>query len=298
MAAPTVPDWASGYEPALYQRFIAEVLKACGKRWGKATETLDGVKAGGKIRPLRELAEICRHMAEGKWSRAIEGHFARQAAVEEAVEQFRKRKDVAEVRGRLRIRIVAEKTAPGIRVAGPVTRPVAPGLAATLVLEGEGTPSGDVTTEMADSWGVPSEVLFAVAADNHTRRKVKKESGQGYEVGVVMGPDPDTATEVLFLEHYVKVEPPAGTIVVVPTQRAVLFHEIRDRTALDALQTVLVVGHQLFQQGPHPVLPLLYWWRRGRFALLPIEVNGESVRFMPPVEFVQALQKIGVDLTE
>ncbi|MCC6738556.1 MAG: hypothetical protein IT452_05890 [Planctomycetia bacterium] len=298
MAASTVPDWASGYEPPLYQRFIAEVLKACGKRWGKATETLDGVKAGGRIRPLRELAEICRHMSEGKWPRAIEGHFARQAALEEGVEQFRKRKDVADVRGRLRIRIVAEKTAPGIRKGGPITRPVAPGMAAALVLEGDGELSGDVTTAMADAWGVPTEVLFAVAAENHTRRKVKKESGQGFEVSVVMGPDPDTATEVLFLDNYVKVEPPAGTIVVVPTQRAVLFHEIHDRSALEALQTVLVVGHQLFQQGPQPVLPLLYWWRRGRFALLPIEVSGENVRFMPPVEFIQALRKIGLDLAE
>ncbi|KAF0243119.1 MAG: hypothetical protein FD180_3549 [Planctomycetota bacterium] len=296
-AASKVPEWAPSYDGPLYQRFIAEALRACEKRWGKAAETLDGVKAGGRVRELRELAEFCRHMPEKQWARAMEGHFGRQAEVEEGAEKFRQRADLKEVRERLRIRIVPERSIQGEAIAAAVARPVAPGLVAALVLDGAqaGEP---VTAEMADGWGMSTSALFAVAKDNHKRRKAKKESGQGFEVGVLMGEDPDTASEILFLEHYVKVEPPAGTIVVVPTQRAVLFHEVHDRKAVDALQTVLVIGHQLFQQGPSPVLPLLYWWRRGRFALLPIEVQGETVRFMPPIEFVQALQKIGVNLSE
>ncbi|MEK7467146.1 MAG: hypothetical protein AAB074_07015 [Planctomycetota bacterium] len=294
-AAPRVPEWAPSYDEPLYQRFIAEALRACERRWGKATETLDGVKAGGRVRELREMAEFCRHMPEKLWARAMDGSFARQAEVEVAVEAFRKRTDVKEVRDRLRVRIVPERSIQGEALAAAVARPVAPGLVAALLLEGK--QSGEpVTTEMADQWGISTSALFEVAKDNHKRRKAKKEPGQGFDVSVLMGDDPDTASEILFLEHYVKVEPPAGTIVVVPTQRAVLFHEVHDRKAVDALQTVLVIGHQLFQKGPFPVLPLLYWWRRRRFALLPIEVQGETVRFMPPIEFVQALQKIGVNL--
>lgn len=294
-AAPKVPEWAPSYDVPLYQRFIAVVLKECEKRWGKASETLDGVKTGGRVRPLRELADLCRHMPERQWPRAVESHFARQAADEEGAEAFRKRADLKEMRERLRIRIVPERSIQGDVAA--VARPVAPGLVAALVLEGK-SPAEPLTADMANGWGVSTRAMFEVARDNHRRRKVKKEAGNGFDVGVVMGDDSDTASEMLFLEHYVKVEPPAGTIVVVPTQRAMLFHEVRDKSAVEALQTVLVVGHQLFQQGPFPVLPLLYWWRRGRFALLPIEVQGETVRFMPPVEFVQALQKIGVDLTQ
>ncbi len=296
-AALKAPEWAPSYDVPMYQRFIAVVLKECEKRWGKASETLDGVKAGGRVRALRELADLCRHMQEAQWPRAVEGHFARQAGEEAAVEEFRKRADLKEVRERLRIRIVPERSIQGDAAAAAVARPVAPGLVAALVLEGK-NPAEPLTADQANEWGVPTRVMFEVARDNHRRRKVKKEAGNGFEVGVVMGDDADTASEMLFLEHYVKVEPPAGTIVVVPTQRSMLFHEVRDKSAVDALQTVLVVGHQLFQQGPFPILPLLYWWRRGRFALLPIEVQGETVRFMPPVEFVQALQKIGVDLTQ
>jgi hypothetical protein len=294
-AAPKVPEWAPSYDAPLYQRFIAEALRACEKRWGKSAETLDGVKAGGVVRELRELAELCRHMPEKQWPRAIEGHFARIAEAEEGAEKFRQRADLKDERARLRIRIVPERSVQGEALGASVAKPVAPGLVASLVLEGKdgGEP---VTPEMANRWNVSTSALFAAARDNHKRRKVKKETGQGFEVGVLMGDDPDTASEILFLEHYIKVEPPAGTIVVVPTQRAVLYHEVHDKKAVDALQTVLVIGHQLFQQGPSPVLPLLYWWRRRRFALLPIEVQGETVRFMPPIEFVQALQKIGVNL--
>jgi hypothetical protein len=293
-AAPSVPEWAASYDAPLFQRFMAQALTSAGGQWGKSAEAAEGVTAGGRVRALRDLAETCRHMSEKKWPRAMEAYFARQASEEAAVEAFRKRGELADVRKNLRIRIVAERTAPGVSEEGPVTRPVAPGLAASLVLEGK----GEVTAEMAEDWGVPVGALFAVARENHTRRKAKRESGQGFDVDVVMGPDSDTATEVLFLDHYIRREPPAGTIVIVPTQRAILFHEIVGRSALEALQTILVLGHQLYQQGPHPVLPLLFWWRRGRFALLPIEVSGDSVRFMPPVEFIQALRKIGVDLAE
>ncbi|MCE9583884.1 MAG: hypothetical protein K8T20_15485 [Planctomycetes bacterium] len=295
-AASKVPDWAPSYDEPLYQRFIGAVLREAEKRWGKANETLDGVKAGGRIRELRELAETCRHMREENWPRAIEGCFSRMDVLDAGAEEFRKRADLKESRDRLRIRIVPEKQNKGDALGASVTRPVAPGMVAALVLD-EKLGGDPVTPEMADEWGVSTTALFEVARANHKRRKVKKESGQGFVVNVLMGEDPDIATEVLFLDHYVKVEPPAGTIVVVPTQRSLLFHEVHDKKAVEALQTVLVVGHQLYQQGPFPVLPLLYWWRRRRFALLPIEVQGETVRFMPPVEFVQALQKIGVDLT-
>ena len=296
-AAPKVPEWAASYDAPLYQRFLAVVLKDCEKRWGKSVETLDGVKAGGRVRPLRELAEMCRHMPERLWPRAVEGHFGRIARDEAEAAAFAKREDLKSERERLRIRIVPERSIQGDAASAAVARPVAPGLVAALVLEGK-TPAEPLTAETANEWGVSTGAMFVAARENHRRRKVKKESGNGFEVGVVMGEDPDTATEMLFLDEYIKVEPPAGTIVVVPTQRAMLFHEVRDKAAVDALQTVLVVGHQLFQKGPFPILPLLYWWRRGRFALLPIEVQGETVRFMPPVEFVQALQKIGVDLTQ
>lgn len=294
-ASPKVPEWAPSFDEALFQRFLAEALRSCERRWGKASETLDGVKAGGRVRELRELAELCRYMPEKQWSRAIDGHFARQADVEAGVEKFQTRADLRDARERLRIRILPEKATPGEESSG-VTKPVAPGLTAALVLEGK-RGAEPVTAEMADGWGVSTATLYEAARVNHKRRKVKKEPGQGFSVGVIMGDDQDTASEILFFENYVKVEPPAGTIVVVPTQRAVLYHEIHDKKAVDALQTILVIGHQLFQQGPDPVLPLLYWWRRRRFALLPIEVQGEAVRFMPPIEFVQALQKVGVDLS-
>jgi hypothetical protein len=292
------PDWARSWDPAALRRFMEEVFRAASKR-GKTTEVPDGVSIAGKVRPLAEMAEVCRHMPEKHWPGVVEGHFARIDRREAAAEALRGKPGGREAADRLRVRIVPDRTLEDEAGKMAVAIPVAPGLSAVLELAGRGKARPErVSAGMADDWGVATEALFDIARANHERMKARRESGPDFEIAILMGEEEGVAAEALFLRHYMPVDPPGGALVVLPTQRSLLFHEIRNKGAVSALQTLLVVAHQLFAQGPDPILPLLYWWRRGRFALLPVEVSGEQVRFMPPVEFVATMEKLGVPLSE
>jgi hypothetical protein len=48
----------------------------------------------------------------------------------------------------------------------------------------------------------------------------------------------------------------------------------------------------MFEQGPGSISPDLYWWREGSVTLLPSQFDGSNIQFMPPDEFVQALNAL------
>ncbi|NUN48437.1 MAG: hypothetical protein HUU15_06375 [Candidatus Brocadiae bacterium] len=294
--AANVPDWAPSFEEPLYREFIGAVFREMEARGQKAVETLDGVRFRGKIRRLGPLAEVCRFMPVAQWKRAVGAYFDRVERADAALQEYLGRADLADTRAKLRIRMASERS---VTEAGAdlCSKPVAPGLVATLVL---GTEAGaaPVTAAMAEGWGVPTEALFEGARANHKRRKPRREGESAAQILVVAGADLDHATEVLFMDHYVPLEPSAGTLLIVPNRRTLAWHEIHDMGVLQAIETLVVIGYQIFQEGSEPVLPVLYWYRRRRFAMLPLEIQGQNVRFMPPIEFVAALKKIGVDLAE
>ena len=49
------------------------------------------------------------------------------------------------------------------------------------------------------------------------------------------------------------------------------------------------IAMNLFREGPGSISDQLYWWRGGEFVHLPHTVSGKSINFVPPDEFVQAL---------
>lgn len=296
MAEPNaVPDWASSYDDALFREFM-EALGAHFSRKGQGVEaTAQGIRAGGQAFVLHTLADLCRHMPKAQWPRAIAGHFKRIEDRAAGVAELAARADLAEVRSQLRVRIYPERFQETEEGKRALMQPVAPGIVGVVELTGKGGGQA-VGAEQLSKWGVSPSAVFEAARMNHARRKARLEKGPEFEVSILMGDDEHVATEMLFLDHYIGTDPPAGTLLVVPTQSAMVWHEVKDAGAIQALQTLIVVAHQLFERGPGAVLPMLYWWRRGKFFMLPLEVQGENIRFAPPVEFVAALEAIGVKL--
>ena len=295
--ATPVAAWAPGWDEGAFGRFL-EAIDAWFRGRGREFEvTPSGVKSAGREYALDAVAETCLRMAAANWARVVARHFERADETAKAVDSIKGRPDLAEIGGRLRVRVYPERYLDTSEGSTAVNQPVAPGLVAVLVI-GEGGDAKPLTAEQADSWGISTPALFEAARRNHVRRQVRREKAPEFEIGILMAEDHATASEMMFLEHYIPVDPPAGTLVTVPTQNSMLFHEIRDGGVMNALQTLIVVGHGLFQDGPAAILPVLYWWRRRRFATLPIEVKGESLRFLPPVEFVAALERIGVQLSD
>ncbi|MBI2919817.1 MAG: hypothetical protein HYY18_01885 [Planctomycetes bacterium] len=293
--ATAVPAWGSSWDEPLFREFM-EVLGAHFARKGQGVAATErGIRAGGAEFPLATLADLCRYMPKAQWPRAIAGHFKRIEDTAADVAALEARKDLAGIRAQLRVRIYPERFQETEEGKRGVMVPVAPGIVGVVELTGKG--GGEVVSaDHIANWGVSPSAVFEAARRNHPRRSARRETGPEFEVSILMGDDEHVATEVLFLDHYIGADPPAGTLVVVPTQSAMVWHEVRDGGAIQALQTLIVVAHQLFERGPGAILPMLYWWRRGKFFMLPLEVQGENIRFSPPVEFVAAMEAIGVKL--
>jgi hypothetical protein len=88
------------------------------------------------------------------------------------------------------------------------------------------------------------------------------------------------------LEDYVK-EAPFGALAAAPHRHAVLYHVIRDRSAIKAINAMIPAAFGMFQEGPGSISPNLYWWQSGRLTLLPSRVTAKSIEFAPPPEFVE-----------
>jgi hypothetical protein len=61
---------------------------------------------------------------------------------------------------------------------------------------------------------------------------------------------------------------------------------------VQAVQTMLQVGMNAYQEGPGSLSPDLYWWHRGALTLLPSSIDRKGVQFFPPDAFVELLNSL------
>jgi len=61
---------------------------------------------------------------------------------------------------------------------------------------------------------------------------------------------------------------------------------------VESIQRLIVTAASMFEQGPGSISPSLYWWRNGTVTLLPSHIDGRNIQFVPPDEFVQALETL------
>jgi hypothetical protein len=49
------------------------------------------------------------------------------------------------------------------------------------------------------------------------------------------------------------------------------------------------------REGPGSITPNLYWYRDGRFTLLPYEIANKQFNFRPPDELVDLMNQLAAD---
>jgi hypothetical protein len=250
----------------------------------------DEVRLFGRITGLVNLAEVrrsCAPLPRDRWRSVIGTHLTHLARAAECAVPLG---DLNVVRPLLRSRITSPDSVP----SACVSRPVAAGLSEVLVvLSGEGVAT--VPRDLVRRWRVPPAQLFEQARGQvlddglFTRRSV--DLG-GFQATVLEDPSTFTATHVLWLATYLDVGP-AGAVVAIPTQALVMAHALRDGSALDAVQALLMNASRLYNDGPHSVSPGVYWWRPDRpLVALPAEVTAARISFYPPAEFVDTLAQL------
>ena len=199
------------------------------------------------------------------------------------------------------------RAAPGLRLqlypdgdAGPGTEAVrwrlADGLDVVLVyaLPG-GAPAVD--PRRAAAWRQPTDRLWWTASDNvraESRvRRGQARTGEGQELTVLEGESEYTATNVLWLDRLVSLDPARGAMVGVPNRHLVLAFPIHDSSFLGMVEVLARTVDHFHRAGPGSISPHLYWWRAGHLTYLPLRDSGGSVIFEPPDELAEAVLATG-----
>jgi hypothetical protein len=201
-----------------------------------------------------------------------------------------------DARSMLKIRLYPESMLQGhVDEAPVVARHLAPGLLAVVARDLPETVEA-VPREHAAAWGIPDDELFrlgyANVADQDQPQVQTRRLDPGFELTTLSSDSFFTTTNALWPDRYLQVFSATGALVGVPHRHSVLVHSIRDFSALYAINLMLVSLDRMFRQGPGSLSPSLYWWRPGSFTLLPGDVVEGQVRFSPPSEFVQVLNRL------
>lgn len=299
-AVAAVPSWASFFTRAELDAFHAAVLAELAAL-GLAVELRDGtvdVRRAPGTEPqalgLQNLAQRCRGLPQAEWAQEVRQHFGQVLSAEaEAREVLAKVRDFEAIRGLLKVNVYGQPLPRG-QHAEVFTWEIADGLVGCLVYDLPST-TRSVPVDDTQVWGKSRDELIRLAVSNATSEQVQEERLDVQEgcTLTVLGGGFFTSSNALNLERRVPVEHPWGALVSVPNRHTVVYHLITSIKVITAVNTMLLLAHRMFVDGPGSITPELYWWRQGRLERLPARVDkDQALHFAPPEEFVQMLNQL------
>lgn len=201
-----------------------------------------------------------------------------------------------EVRSSLKVWVCPEGEAAPAPKDSPVSRPVAPGIKAVIVVDRPDS-IGFVTPELVGEWGKSVDELFEVALANVLEQDEPEVNPvKGSAIQALTGESLFVTAWVLMLDRLFDPMPRHGGLVAMPQSRVLLFLPIVDVSVAPAVGPLIALSDGLFKKGPDSLSPNLYWWHDGSLTYLPGGVSERGVEFTPPDEFLNVLQSLAAEV--
>jgi hypothetical protein len=291
------PEWASFMKADEYRAFEAAVV-ADFERRGQAVRIVDdgafiGEGEDERVFGLFNLAQVCHQIGQSDWPTTIREHFENIADAEAATERL---KDYAYARDLLKVRVYQVSDLPPGTVDNWVRRTLSPELVAVIAADLP-TTVATISDDVAEAWNVPIDELFAVAAEHmaaempgYERNSVPIAGGASLET--LSGDTFFVASQIIRFADFAGT-PTNGALVSLPNRHLLIWHPIETAAnTVQAVQTMLQVGMNAYQEGPGSLSPDLYWWHRGALTLLPSSIDSKGVQFFPPDAFMELLNSL------
>lgn len=289
------PEWASFFDGEAYRAFV-DAVRADLEGRGIEFRIDDGIvhiprESGGNRMGLKNLAQRCHAAAKpSEWAAIIAGHFdttlggfSEMEALDTRLENFEAMKD------HLKLRVYPRSMLDNLPEAKLVWWSVTDDLIAVLTVD---LPTSVVTVseEVRGHWTVDDDALFELARDNVARFDPPTvedlDAGEGIALRALFGDSFFIASHLMHLAHFVD-PPPHGLLFSVPHRHTLLLHRIVDAKVVLAINAMLGMTQQMHIEGPGSLSNQLYWWHEGQLMRLPSEVDGQTLRFIPPPAFIQ-----------
>ena len=154
-----------------------------------------------------------------------------------------------------------------------------------------------VSRSEADAWGLDVDDLFDIGRQNLKATGMLKgntiQLEQGTALTVYTGDPFYAASHALIIDDYIQNRSAHGVLVGVPKRDILIMHRIQNIGAMEAAGAMLQVIVGMHRDGPGSISPNLYWYHDGDFLALPYELEDQSLKFLPPDEFVELMDELG-----
>ncbi|WP_103510973.1 immunity 49 family protein [Streptomyces sp. SM13] len=273
------------------RRLVADDLSA---RDG-ARPQVDGATAVRErsTHDITVLAQRCGAAAPEDWPALIAQHFTTLDTVAQGGES------AEELLRRAVLRLLPTEALPAGDGAGHrYAWPAADGLMTALALD---TPDAVRMLTDADVERAGLDALKAAGRTNLLAEPVEHEeirTPSGALLHSVYGDSHFVASKALVLGDLARTLtghdlPEAGALVVVPTRHLLAFHPIVDASVVDAVNDLGMYAMGAYEDGPGPINPLLYWWRRdGLVRLTAFDEQTRAMQVVPPPELMDLMRSL------
>ncbi len=299
----SVPGWARFLGKQGYRSFISLVETYFASRQiAVAIDREEGlVKPGQGVFPhsstfgLQNIAQICRQSDRDEWRDLISAHFNSIFNVKDEDNAFRVRMDdFSKLRKQLRSRLypvdIVNHASEIIQRSGPE------GTLEVLALDLP-TTVRTVSQSEAGIWGLDTDELFKIGRRNLLATGLLSGSvvqlERGTTITVYRGEPFYAASHALIIDEYIPGGSRHGALVGVPKRDILILHRIQNVGAMEAAGAMLQVIVGMYKDGPGSISPNLYWYHNGEFTVLPYELEGDSLQFLPADEFVELIDELG-----
>lgn len=287
-------DWADFFDQSSYDRFMKAVVEHLKQRAWTFEVRPDHILAGESMYGLMNLAQWCAQSDPSRWPALIVEHFDRiedsKAAHDKVAMEM---KDFANARERLAVRLWHPQAVPAEVADNIVQRADIEGTLSVLVLDLPETVV-TVTRAQAKDWQQSDDELFAIATANLKRKSPAYVESMDAEPGLKLLLISDDSFLVsghaLCFEDHPEWIGSAGALVGFPSRDTIVAYPINDDRCIKAVAAMIRVVSMAYGRGPSSISPSLYWYRDGRFTLLPHRIGDDGgLEFHPPREFLEML---------
>lgn len=292
--SPEAPDWArplTGQKYALFVTTVGEVLDAIhagDQREAIGTGVLQLRNSAGETSScgLQNLAQMLAMEPMAEWPRLVAEHLDNllradpvPQSAEEALES-------------LRVRIWHEDYVQNLPQA--IHRLLAPGIVLALVID---LPKKvmSVKADHLRMWGLTEELAWSKAEENSKQEQyevIPQNMPHGIQLLFLLGENLYVTSHLLWLDERVDMDGDNGALVSIPTRHLLVVLPIRDIGVVKAVGGMHAAARQIFEEGPGSISAELFWWRRGRLTLLPIDSSVQPMQIKPPDDFVELLNRL------
>ena len=300
-----IPAWASMLGEAGFKNFLAliegyfaarDIVINVDEDEGVVRPTLSATLQSS-VFGLQNIAQVCHQAQRAEWQQLIASHFDSIFNVSEdhnalTVDMSEFKKVQQRLRARLYPQDITNHTNEIVHRDGPA------GTLEVLVLDLP-TTVRTVSKQEAAGWPFTEDELLLIGRRNLRGNGLLQGKNvpldQGTSLWLYSGDNFYAASHALIFDDYMAKHGDArnyGAIIGIPKRDVLLAHFIHNVGAVEAIGSMLQAVVGMHRDGPGSITPNLFWYHKGEFKPLPYILEGNTLNFAPPDEFVAVLNEL------